>query len=104
MLLAKDKNPYPFTYIVSLGSNDYLIFLRCEATSVCYTPNLDSITIVKIILSSISNGLLFYYGLLLVYYDSLYSELNIFKKISFVGETFNKLPNSLFRTNVYNTL
>ena len=34
MFLTKDKNPYPFTYIISLGSTDYLIFIRCEATSV----------------------------------------------------------------------
>ena len=27
MFFAKDKNPYPFTYILSLGSIEYLIFI-----------------------------------------------------------------------------
>ena len=27
IFLAKDKNPYPFTYILSLGSIEYLIFI-----------------------------------------------------------------------------
>ena len=32
------------------------------------------------------------------------SELNVFKKIEFVAEISNKLPNALFGTNVYKTL
>ena len=32
------------------------------------------------------------------------SKFNVFKKIGFVGEISNKLPNSLFGTNVYKTL
>ena len=66
MFLAKDKNPYPFTYILSLGSIESLIFI-------C---NLHLITIVKFTLSSISNGWLFWsvkHTLI-----SSYSELNIF--------------------------
>ena len=47
--LAKDKNPYSFTYILSLGSIEYLIF----------TCNLHLFSFVKFILSSISNGWLF---------------------------------------------
>ena len=31
------------------------------------------------------------------------SKLNVFKKIWFVGEISNKLPNGLYRTNVYKT-
>ena len=31
------------------------------------------------------------------------SKLNVFKKIWFVGEISNKLPNGLCRTNVYKT-
>ena len=72
-------NPYPFTYILSLGSIEYLIFIRCEATSVRYTRNLHLITIVKFILSSISNGLLFQSANNTSI--SLYSELNVFKNI-----------------------
>ena len=62
MFLAKDKNPYPFTHpftYIFLRSIEYLIFKRCEATSVCHICNLHLITKVKFILSSISNGLLF---------------------------------------------
>ena len=33
-----------------------------------------------------------------------YFELNVFKKIKFVGELSNKLPNGLSGTNVYKTL
>ena len=29
-----DKNPYPFTYILAIGSIEYLIFIRFKATSV----------------------------------------------------------------------
>ena len=60
------------------------------------------ITNIKFILSSISNGSLFWsvnHTLI-----SLYSELNVFKNILFVGEISNKLPNGLFRTNVYKTV
>ena len=32
------------------------------------------------------------------------SELNVFKKIEFIGETSNNLPNGLLGTNVYKTL
>ena len=32
------------------------------------------------------------------------AELNVFKKIEFVGELSNKLPNSFLGTNVYKTL
>ena len=45
MFLVNDKNPYPFTYILSFGSIEYLIFIY-----------LHLITKVKFILSSISNG------------------------------------------------
>ena len=57
------------------------------------------ITKVKFILSSICNGWLFWS----VNHTSMYenSELNVFKKIEFVDEIFNKLPNVLFGTNVY---
>ena len=54
------------------------------------------ITIVKFILSSISNGWLFWsvnHTLI-----SSYSELNVFKNIWFVGEISNKLTNGLFGT------
>ena len=61
---------------------------------ISFLYNLHLITIAKFILSSISNGWLF----------SSYSELNVFKKILFVGEISNKLPNGLLGTNVYNTL
>ena len=27
IFLAKEKNPYPFTYILSLGSSEYLVFI-----------------------------------------------------------------------------
>ena len=47
ILLAKDMNLYPFTYTLSLGSIEYLIFIRYL------------ITIIKFILSSISNGYYF---------------------------------------------
>ena len=60
------------------------------------------ITIVKFILSSISNSWLFWsvnHTLILSY-----SELNVFKKIWFVEEISNKLPSGLFGTNVYKTL
>ena len=56
MFLAEGKNPYPFTYNISRGSIEYLIFIRCKATSVRYTRIFHLITIVKFILSSISNG------------------------------------------------
>ena len=56
MFLAKDKNSYPFTYIISLGLIEYLIFIRYKATSVRYTRIFNLITIVKFILFSISNG------------------------------------------------
>ena len=60
------------------------------------------ITRVKFVLSSISNGLLFWS----VNHTSMvwYSELNAFKKIWFFGEISNKLPNGLFGTNVCETL
>ena len=45
LLLKLLKNPYPFTYILSLSSIEYLIFIW----------NLYLTTIVKFILSSISN-------------------------------------------------
>ena len=60
------------------------------------------ITIAKLILSSASNDWLFWsvnHTLI-----SSYSELNVFKKIWFVGEISNKLLNGLFGTNVYSTL
>ena len=80
MFLAKDKNPYPFTYILSLGSIEYLYL----------------ITIVKFILSSISNGWLFWSVNHTII--SSYSELNVFKNIWFVGDISNRLPNGLFGT------
>ena len=60
------------------------------------------ITKVKFILSSISNGWLFWS----VNHTSMVwnSELNVFKGIKFVGAISNKLPNGLFGTNVYKTL
>ena len=71
MFLGKGKNPFSFTYIS-----------RFNWISDFY--NLDLITIVKSILSSISNGLLFWFvNRTLI---SLYSELNACKKIWFVGE------------------
>ena len=103
MFLTKDKNAYPFAYILSLGSIEYLIFIQRK----CIQWNRIKwifylITKVKFILSSISNGWLFWS----VYHTSMSwnSELNVFKKIWFVGEISNKLPNGLFGTNVYKTL
>ena len=60
------------------------------------------ITKVKCILSSISNDWLFWS----VNHTSMLgnSELNVFKKIWFVGEISDKLPNGLFGKNVYKTL
>ena len=52
MALIKDKNPYPFTYILSLGSIAYLIFIHQQI--------LYLIAKVKLILSSFSNGWLFW--------------------------------------------
>ena len=53
-------------------------------------------------LSSITDGLLFWS----VNHTSvsLYSELNAFQKIWFVGEISNRLPNDLLGTKIYNTL
>ena len=31
IFLAKDKNPYPFTYILSVGSIEYLIFYALQS-------------------------------------------------------------------------
>ena len=77
MFLAKDKNPN-----VSIQLN--ISFLHvAKATSFCYTRNLHVITIAKFVLSSISNGLLFWsVNQTLI---SLYSELNVFKMIWFVS-------------------
>ena len=58
-------------------------------------------TIVKFILSSISNGWLFWSVNHTLMSEN--SELNVFKNIWFVGEISNKLPNGLFGTNVYKT-
>ena len=60
------------------------------------------ITKVKFILSSISNGWLFWS----VNQTSMswISELNVFKKIWFAEEISNRLPNGLFGTNVYKAL
>ena len=54
---------------------------------------------VKFILCSIPSGLLFWF----VNHTSMYenSELNVFKKIEFVGEISNKLPNNFLGANVY---
>ena len=59
-------------------------------------------TKVEFILSSVSNGWLFWS----VNHTSMAwnSELNVFGKIWFFGEIFNELPNDLFGTNVYKTL
>ena len=59
-------------------------------------------TKVEFILSSISNGWLFWS----VNHTSMAwnSELNAFGKIWFFGEIFNELWNDLFGTNVYKTL
>ena len=60
------------------------------------------VTKVKFILSSISNGWLFWLG----NHTSMTwnSELNIFNQMKFVGGNSNKLPNRLFGTNVYKTV
>ena len=60
------------------------------------------ITSVKLFLSSISSGWLFWS----VNHTSMSwnSELNYFKKVWLVGEISNKLPNGLFGTKVYKTL
>ena len=57
---------------------------------------------VKFILSSISNGWMFWF----VNHTSISwnSELNVFKKILFFGEISNKLPNDLLGTKVNETL
>ena len=57
---------------------------------------------VKFILSSISNGWLFWS----VNHSSVCedSELNIFKKIENLGEVSNRIPNCLLGTNVYKPL
>ena len=85
MFYAKDKNPYLFTYILSVDSIEYLIFIQW----IFYL-----ITIVKFILFSISNVWLFWSG----NHTSMSwnSELNVFKKMQFAGEISNKLPNGLF--------
>ena len=60
------------------------------------------ITKVKFILSSISNGWLFWsVNHTLMVWNS---ELNVFKNIWFAGEISYKLPNGLFGTKVYKTL
>ena len=74
IFLAKARNPYPFTYILSLGSIEYLNFIRFLYLS----------TIVKFSLNSISNGWLFWSVIHTLI--SSYCELNVFKKIWFVGE------------------
>ena len=57
---------------------------------------------VKFILSSTSNGLLVWpVNHILISWNS---ELNVSKKIWFVGEISNKLPNILFGTKVQNIL
>ena len=60
------------------------------------------ITKAKFILSSFSNGWLFWS----VNYTWMLwnSELNVLLKIWFVAEICNKLSSGLFRTNVYSTL
>ena len=80
--------PYPFTYISWFNW-------------ISHFYNLHLITIVKFILSSISNGWLFWS----VNHTSMSwnSELNVFRNIWFVREISNKLPNGLFGTNVYNS-
>ena len=86
--------------VASLGSIEYLIFICFKATSACYTRNLHLITIVKFILSSISNGwLLWSVNHTII---SSYSALNVFKNICFIWGISNKLPNSLFWISVYN--
>ena len=60
------------------------------------------ITKVKFILSSFFNGWLFWsenHTLL-----TTNSDLNAFKKIGFVCQIFNKVPNGLFGANVDKTL
>ena len=61
-----------------------------------------SITRAEFILSTISNGSLFWS----VNHTSMTwnSELNVFKVIKFVGEISNKLPNGLSGSNLYKTL
>ena len=57
---------------------------------------------VKLILSSISNDwLLWSVNHTWMVWNS---ELNVFKKIWFVGQISTRLPNSLFGTDVYKTL
>ena len=64
--------------------------------------NLHIIINVKLILSSIFNGWLFWsINHILI---SLNSDQNVFKKIWFVGKICNKLPNGLFGTNMYKAL
>ena len=60
------------------------------------------ITRIEFILSTVSNGWLFWS----VNHTSMTwnFELNLFKGIKFIGEISNKLPNGLFGTNVYKTL
>ena len=60
------------------------------------------ITRVKFILSSISNGWLFWS----VSHTSTAwnSELNVFKNVKFVGEIYSNRSNGLLGTNVYKTL
>ena len=57
---------------------------------------------VKFIPSFISNAWLFWS----VEHTSIdwNSELKVFKRITFVGEISNKLPNGLYVTNVYKAL
>ena len=56
----------------------------------------------KFALSSFSNDLLFWSVNQKAIYEN--SELNVFKKIEFIPEIFNKLPNVSFGTNIYKTL
>ena len=55
---------------------------------------------VRFIISSISNGLLFWSVNHTII--SIYSELKVFKNIWLAGEISSKLPNDLFSTKVYN--
>ena len=60
------------------------------------------ITKIKFVLSSVSNGWLFWS----VNYTSMVwnSELNVFKGIKLVGVISIELPNGLFGTNAYKNL
>ena len=70
MFFAKDKNPYPFSYILSLGSIEYLIFIRWNRVCGCF-----------VLLQKLN---LFCVLFLMVHYFDLWTIFQWFKILSWV--------------------